>query len=171
MIRLLSTGRIATALMAIALFTAAPSPAPAQTFAPGDIIVPGNRVVDGFGSTHGCFYRLRGGVVTPQFQSALFRGPRDMVIDAQHRLVFFAAIIGGNSNDFGLFRLDPATGTYERLYRFPYIVQPGDTIPNGAAMVTLCSGPSLLFRPSSLSGEPIMNSPAGTTTMPGQWRE
>src|SRR5436190_24197081 len=35
-------------------------------------------------------------------------------------------------------------------------------------MVTLCNGSSSLPRPFSLSGDPIRNSPAGTTTISGQ---
>src|SRR3954469_5666440 len=39
---------------------------------------------------------------------------------------------------------------------------------NGPAIVTGCKGPSSSERPPSLSGEPIVNAPLGTTTMPGQ---
>src|SRR5262249_43184957 len=38
----------------------------------------------------------------------------------------------------------------------------------GCWKVTLCCGPSSLPRPFSLSGEPIRNSPAGSTTISGQ---
>jgi hypothetical protein len=38
---------------------------------------------------------------------------------------------------------------------------------NGLAIVTLCWGPSSLHRLASSAGEPIMNSPAGTTTISG----
>jgi len=39
---------------------------------------------------------------------------------------------------------------------------------NGAVIVTSRRGPSLLDRSFSVSGDPIMKEPAGTTTMPGQ---
>src|SRR5262249_26245763 len=39
---------------------------------------------------------------------------------------------------------------------------------NGLAIVTLCWGPSSGIRPFSVGGDPIMNSPAGTTTISGQ---
>src|SRR6516164_11728053 len=39
---------------------------------------------------------------------------------------------------------------------------------NGFAIVTSCGGPSLAFRSSSFSGEPIMNLPAGMTIISGQ---
>src|SRR5262249_2129280 len=39
---------------------------------------------------------------------------------------------------------------------------------NGAAMRNVCCGPSTSRRPDSFSGEPIVNAPAGTTTMAGR---
>ena len=42
---------------------------------------------------------------------------------------------------------------------------------NGLAIVTPCCGPSSSERPFSFAGEPIMNSPAGTTTISDSpWR-
>src|SRR5262249_55309829 len=38
----------------------------------------------------------------------------------------------------------------------------------GWAIVTACIGPSLSTPPTALSGDPIMNLPAGTTTIGGQ---
>src|SRR5690349_2238730 len=38
---------------------------------------------------------------------------------------------------------------------------------NGRARLTACTGPSLSTRPTSLSGDPIMNLPAGTTIIGG----
>jgi transposase len=40
---------------------------------------------------------------------------------------------------------------------------------NGFLIVTTCCGPSLLFRSSSVPGDPIVNAPAGTTTISGQF--
>src|SRR5262245_58058223 len=39
---------------------------------------------------------------------------------------------------------------------------------NGLAIVTLCCGPSLVLLSVSVAGDPIVNSPAGTTTIQGQ---
>jgi hypothetical protein len=119
-----------------ALLVIAPSRSSAQFLQAGDIVVPGVRVIDGFGNTNGCFYRLRGGVVTRLWESSSFRGPRDMMVDAQGRLVFMASPASRNVNDTALFRLDPATGELERLFYFPYIVAVGDTLPQGASNAT-----------------------------------
>lgn len=127
--RFRSTSRFG-ALLALALFTfAAPATASAQALQSGDIVVPGNHVLDNWGNANGCMYRLRNGVPTMLFESSAFRGPRDMVVDSQGRLVFFASPTSRNSNDTGLFRIDPATGALERLFYFPYTVMPGDTLP------------------------------------------
>ncbi len=125
--------RLLAALAALSMISL---PAIAQPLESGDIVVPGNVVVDGFGNVNGCFYRLRNGAVTRLFQSGLYRHPKDMIVDSQGRLVFFASTSGRNVNDFALFRIDPATASLERLYYFPYIVQPGDTLPQGAGMIT-----------------------------------
>jgi hypothetical protein len=127
---------LVTATFAVALFAAAGAPASAQNLQSGDIVVPGVHVIDGFGNTNGCFYRLRGGVVTRLFESPSYNGPRDMVVDSQGRLVFFASPASRNSNDTALFRIDPATGVLERLFYFPYIVASGDTLPDGASSAT-----------------------------------
>jgi hypothetical protein len=112
------------------------APALAATFEPGDIVIPGDRVVDSFGSVNGCFYRLRDGQITRWFDSAKFFSPGDMVIDAQDRLVFWARPASGNVNEQAVFRIDPGSGSLERLFRFPYIVAVTDTMPDGAEDVS-----------------------------------
>lgn len=130
--------RLLTAALSAALLAAAPAPAPAQNLQSGDIIIPGD--VYGGG---GCFYRLRGGVATPLFESSSYGTPGDMVVDSQGRLVFFASPRPiRNYNDNALYRIDPANGALERLFYFPNIVQPGDTIPGGASAATGFGGPS-----------------------------
>src|SRR6516165_2234312 len=39
---------------------------------------------------------------------------------------------------------------------------------NGLTILTVCCGPSQAWRPFSVGGDPIMNSPAGTTIISGQ---
>ena len=114
------------ALFAALLVTAATAPASAQNLQSGDIIVPGAN------GGNGCFYRIRGGVVTRLFETNAFTTPRDMMVDSQGRLVFFASPLSRNSDDTALFRIDPATGVLERLFYFPYVVASGDTLPQGA---------------------------------------
>lgn len=125
-----------TAALAALLLAGVCAPADAQDLQAGDIVVPGVRVIDGFGNTNGCFYRLRSGTVTRVFETSAFRAPRDMMVDAAGRLVFFATPASRNINDTALFRLDPSTGILERLFYFPYIVAPGDTLPGGASNAT-----------------------------------
>ena len=110
--------------------------ATADVFEAGDIVVPGNRIVDSWGNAHGCIYRVRAGVVTKVFEFPKLRYPGDMLIDGQGRLVVASLQNAANSNETALFRIDPATGSLERLMRFPYIVAVGDTIPNGLDDVT-----------------------------------
>ena len=102
----------------------------ADVFEPGDIVIPGNRIVDSWGNVHGCIYRLRNGVITRVFEFPKMRLPSDMIIDSQGRLVIAALQNGANANETALFRIDPASGTFQRLTRFPYIVAAGDTIPS-----------------------------------------
>ena len=49
--------------------------------------------------------------------------------DSQGRIVFIAGA-GNNVNSVALFRADPATGALEKLQELPYIVMPGDTLPD-----------------------------------------
>ena len=137
MTRPLRSLRRMTALLAVgSCILAVPAASPAQDLQSGDIVVPGAYVIDGFGNTNGCIYRLRGGVITRLYESTEYFNPRDMLVDLQGRLVFFARPASRNLNDSGLFRIDPATGVLERLFYFPYIVQPGDTLPEGASSAT-----------------------------------
>lgn len=123
-------------LLASLLAAAAARPAAAQVLEPGDIVIPGNRVVDSWGSVNGCIYRLRGGTLTRWFETNAFRSPADMIVDGQGRLVFWASPLSRNVNDSAIFRLDPATGALERILYFPYIVAASDTLPEGAESAT-----------------------------------
>jgi len=127
---------LVTVLLAALVVPPTALPAAAQVFEAGDIVIPGNRVVDSWGNVHGCLYRLRGGAVTRWFESPSFRSPGDMIVDPQGRLVFWAGPASRNLHDSALFRIDPATGALERLFYFPYIVAPGDTLPDGFAAAT-----------------------------------
>ena len=114
---------------AVLLF--APRAVHAQVFQSGDIIVAGNVPTDPYGGVNGVMDRVRGGVVTPLFQSDIYRYPTDLIVDKQGRLVFLAHTQTGNDADQGLFRLDPATGTLERLFLMRTTVSIGDTLPVG----------------------------------------
>ena len=137
-----SLRHVAAFCATLACLVTVPAASPAQDLQDGDIVIPGVRVIDGFGSTNGCFYRLRGGGVTRLYETSAFRAPRDMVVDSQGRLVFFASPASRNIYDTALFRIDPASGALERLFYFPAYVASGDTLPSGAGLATNFSGAS-----------------------------
>ena len=128
-------------LLSLQLALCLPNRLHAAALEPGDIVVPGNRIPDIY-TAYGCMYRIRGGEITRLFESNKYVGPRDMVIDAQGRLVFWATPASRNVNDTALFRIDPADGSLERLWYFPYIPAVGDTLPAGASDATQFYGTS-----------------------------
>ena len=87
----------------------------------GDIVLPGI----------GLLWKLGSPSPTPWFGSAAFGGVRDAMEDTQGRIVFLAPPANTNENSLALFRADPATGSLERLLMLPYVVSPGDTLPEG----------------------------------------
>jgi hypothetical protein len=123
----------------VAFLPFAPPTVRAQVFQNGDIIVPGNVPVGPYG-VNGVMDRVRGGVSTNLFQSDVFSSPTDLVVDQQGRLVFIASTPTGNTGDLGLFRLDPATSTLERLFFMPAYAAIGDTLPTDIPEATGFSG-------------------------------
>ena len=112
----------------VAFLLFAPPIVRAQVFQNGDIIVPGNVPVGSYG-INGVMDRIRGGIVTHLFESESFTSPTDLIVDQQGRFVFIASTPTRNAGDHALFRIDPATGTLERLFFMPVYASLNDTLP------------------------------------------
>ena len=113
-----------SALLGVTMISCAVAPARAQVLQSGDIVVGGMPA----GYQTGVIWRIRNGAITPTFESNLYKNPRDMIVDPQGRLVFMAS---PDANGWGLFRIDPASGSIERLFHVQHYVQLGDTLPDG----------------------------------------